>query len=303
MKKLLITSVLAIVARVSAFAWGAAFIAEPTSGRVVRMVNGYETVQAAKDMVEEVCSTKYRGSPCHIIGAPQEGKMVAVYVGDTAYDGGANSDAKAALAEALSKCSKKTRNCVVQGIFYMGKPMYAASAFSKKNGYYVSTNHLSNNVAEKSVMALCAKGSSAKDCSLEQAMSTRKQVTYASASSLSGTNNLSFAKSVAEAQSNAINGCEKTSGQKCTLGIKEAWNDGIAPISKPNKDVVWKTSIDMALHENHAKTAKLKAEMAAAAASLPPEVRQSEPVKMDMGPCMVTKAPLGGDIKTPGCFD
>lgn len=296
MKKHLLLIAVALSTPLSAFAWGAVYLAEPSSGPVVRAVYLADDAEDAKAMVRKACDTQFKNVPCRILGEPQVGKMVAVYLGDNGHGVGVDVDAKAAINNANQSCSKKTRNCYPGGVIHFGKPLYAAVAFSSENGYYVYTNEPSRQSAEKAVMGLCAKGSSAKACTLQKDLTTRKNIYFATASSPAGRAQIAYGPSAEKAKAKALGECE-TAGHKCTLVVKDLVNDGETSISAKNKTAQFQASVASALREQEINHAKLEATQPV----MIPEPRVQEAPKQDWGPCIITQAPLGGEIRTPGC--
>jgi len=221
----------------SAFPWGAVYMVNGYTNRIMSISLAASHDDAMK-MVEDKCRTAREFGSCGILGKPVNNKIAVVFFGDTGYGFGADIDAKKAINIARLNCESRTKNCHPKYIDHFGSSYYASVAYEDDLGYFVSTNHKTQELAEKAAMALCIKQSNGMQCRIVPKMNTSDRVAFAEAVSASeNTRSIQSAGTVQLAQDRVMSACEVASNEKCKLTFQPVWNDGASEISEKNQIV------------------------------------------------------------------
>lgn len=228
MRKLLAALSLALLAPASAFAWGAVAMSGHGEYFNTAWHEGSADEAAAAAMKQCV-----KNMPCRIVGKPQVGKYVAVYVGDASIGEGVDENPESAVIKARKDCERVSRSCKAKHLAWFGKLLYAGLVTGDVNHYAVM-NSPTYEAAQKNAMSLCkaAKDTNCKISTIDAPHETRYFVQARTGEP--GEFHLHMSGLERSAKEKSVSGCEARYKKPCVIsGIM--LNDGTSLQTAQNK--------------------------------------------------------------------
>jgi len=211
MRKLLAALSLALLAPASAFAWGA--VAMSGHGEYFNSASNRGSADEAAAAAMKLCLQKM---PCRIVGKPQVGKYVAIFVGDASIGEGVDDNPETAVIKARKDCERVSRSCKAKHLAWFGKPLYAGLATGGTN-HYMAVNQPTSEAAQKNALSFCKQAKEAS-CKLSNLEAPHENLFYVQASTgETGEFHLHMSGEERLANERAISGCESRYKKPCVI--------------------------------------------------------------------------------------
>ena len=227
-RNLLCVAAMAIAGPMSAHAWTSV----ASSGESDHYFTNWpkDTPQAASAEALKLCG--YGGGNCRLIGTPQQNKMIVVFAGEASTGFGADQNGEKAALAARKDCERLSKRCEPVHVHYAEGDLYAAIAKGSEKGHYVHTNALSQQEADRAVLALCSKDVRKQECKLNNMPGMNKYGYYANAvSSASGVEFMNRHSDKDAAAKNAMDNCKAAGNTDCIMTFQDVYNDGVTQMS------------------------------------------------------------------------
>jgi len=307
MIKLILTLLVATLTPISSFAWKAMSTASYPIHIVYISDEHGDEATAMEQAMSRCKAFAINGGSCKPLARPYSAEVAVVMHGEAGLSVGYGKDPEKARNAARDECRRLSRSCIPLTADGSKEVRYAAIAHSPTAGLFSHTGALSQEDANKKVLAFC-EGRTQGPCKLANLRNMGARGTYAVAVTADGKHEYIVRNGNSEiAQNEAIKNCELENKQACAASEKfrpvfNGWND---PFSKAQ----W-SDIDAIRDEGtrnwHALLEKFKlANRSKAGSPAQSEPSTREVSKPDMGPCMETRVYRGHEadvIRSPGCY-